>query len=452
MRTLKEQTRQQLAQTITELAVFGTVLIFVIGTIVRLSMSYGYSQNNNLKAMRMAMGESFRYSHGLKGVGGDGDASRNIATVIIVEDRLTSDSAKYSSLDRAPQLAMGSATHSRNLFMPVEAGEYYQMPAVDMYINGVYIALSTAKLVTVELGKFDSDGNEHLDWNADCKCRYVYEKIPNHPNFDYNPYPSVETTFHRFDLDRNGSVDVPDDDGGLRENFSWQWRRFKATKGSMEVNQAYDVDGDLKEEGIMRIDTTGNRIKQVEVMDLQEGDVDTSFNSYDEKELGQLQTGLTREVMLYNYTKKPGAKETREGTGTFLEIKEGFLVDKRHIVRSVTRKDTVDVISRRIRLANDNGLWCADGVPIDYSKSSGYFNGMTKNPVEACGDCLGANFDQTCFQKTGRNGTQKEEYRTADGQIKPYYSLYVRTRIKDRRGRKWITNVRKDPKVNLDPL
>jgi hypothetical protein len=444
MRTLKEQTRKKLAQTLTELAVFGSVLIFVIGTTVRLSMGYGYAQNNNLKAMRMAMGESFRYSHGLKGVGGDGDASRNIATVIIVEDRLTSDSAKYSALDRAQQLAMGSATHSRNLFMPVEAGEYYQMPAVDMYINGVYIALSTAKLVTVELTKKDSDEKE---WNEDCKCRYIYEKIPNHPNFDYNPYPSETTTFHRFDLSRDGKNIVPNDDE-LRLKFSWQWRQFKATEGSMEVNQSYDVDGDLKEEGIMKIHTKGSRIKKVEVMDLQEGDVDASFNSYDAKELGQLQTGLTREVMLYNYAKKPNAGKDREGT--FLQVEEGRLVDKHQITRSVTRKDTVDVISRRIRLANDTGIWCTgdgSGVPVSYANSSGYFNGMKKNPVEACGDCLGANFDKTCFEKA-----DETYYAKLGGEEKTYYSLYVRSRIKDRRGRKWVTNVSKDPEVNLDPL
>ena len=40
------------AQTALELAVFGAILIFVVGVIIRQALSSAYMQNQNLRAMR----------------------------------------------------------------------------------------------------------------------------------------------------------------------------------------------------------------------------------------------------------------------------------------------------------------------------------------------------------------------------------------------------------------
>ena len=50
------------AQAATELAVFGAILIFILGTIVRTAVGNSYTQNQNFKAMRMAMMASWQSS------------------------------------------------------------------------------------------------------------------------------------------------------------------------------------------------------------------------------------------------------------------------------------------------------------------------------------------------------------------------------------------------------
>ena len=93
--------RSRLAQTVTELAVFGGVFVFVLGLIIRQGMSYSYQQNQTLKAMRMAMQMSFRFSEGLEefALPGTGTVSRNTSTVVLVEDRLNASADKFGATD-----------------------------------------------------------------------------------------------------------------------------------------------------------------------------------------------------------------------------------------------------------------------------------------------------------------------------------------------------------------
>ncbi len=122
------------AQAVVELAIFGAILIFVIGSIVRQAMGFAYQQNQILKAMRVAMSASYKSSQA-------GNASRNSANVIYVEDRLTAHSAKYGAIDRTPYILGGRASHTKQLFLPVESGEYANLQRSDIYINGVHIPL-----------------------------------------------------------------------------------------------------------------------------------------------------------------------------------------------------------------------------------------------------------------------------------------------------------------------
>ena len=49
----------QKAQSIIELTVFGAILIFMIGVIIRQALSFSYIQNQSLKAMRKALSLSY---------------------------------------------------------------------------------------------------------------------------------------------------------------------------------------------------------------------------------------------------------------------------------------------------------------------------------------------------------------------------------------------------------
>jgi len=132
------------AQALTELAVFGAILIYLMGTIIRTSMANSMTQNQNFKAMRMAMLESWKGSLA-------GNISRNGASVMIIEDRLSPDFNKYGDLDRNPYIANGSGTFTYELLYPLTPGQddmQANMPVMDIYLNGQYLPLSTASFVT----------------------------------------------------------------------------------------------------------------------------------------------------------------------------------------------------------------------------------------------------------------------------------------------------------------
>jgi len=303
------------AQTVTELAIFGSILIFILGAIIRQAMQFGHFQNQNLKAMRMAMKASFEYSEGLKGphqLDSQGTNSRNGASVLIIEDRLSAASAKFGAVERVPLLSSGSATHSRNLFRPTAAGTINNLPIYDVYVNGKQFPFTTAGFKTVCLmetrafcdQRFASDGGYDLwigevdpgFWQPRCVtlrvlggpdqdvgCARLYAITPNNPgntkwcdDDSVNPCPNGWSADQRFDLDRDGISDVPPAE---RDEFAWQWLRVSAVNidkfseyvasvfylrlnikegisfgenNNEQANIILDMDGDLKEERILQ--------------------------------------------------------------------------------------------------------------------------------------------------------------------------------------------------------
>ena len=135
------------AQAAIELVIFGAILIFVLGTIVRSATGNGYSQNQNFKAMRMAMLASWQGSEANPGQQAQ-NIARNSASVLFVEDRLSPDFNKYGDLDRNPFIAQGSGTFSYNLFYPVSQGEVgANLPIMDVWINGMHFPFTIASYV-----------------------------------------------------------------------------------------------------------------------------------------------------------------------------------------------------------------------------------------------------------------------------------------------------------------
>jgi hypothetical protein len=129
------------AQATVELAVFGAILIFLLGTIVRSAVGNSYMQNQNFKAMRMAMLSSWTGSE-------TGTTSHNNASILFIEDRLSPDFNKYGDLDRNPSVANGSGTFSFELLYPMDPSQVSSMlPIMDFYINGQHFPFSTAAYV-----------------------------------------------------------------------------------------------------------------------------------------------------------------------------------------------------------------------------------------------------------------------------------------------------------------
>jgi len=152
MGTLKGQR----AQTAIEIAVFGAILIFAIGSIVSSSVGRGNQQNAALKATRLAMLMSYDTS------ATNTIASRNTASILFVEDRLTAGTSKYGPIDRAPSLMSGSGSHSSNMFMSTDFGDAEDLPLFDLFVNGQHIAFTISGFKTIEVRPSGACGGQCL--------------------------------------------------------------------------------------------------------------------------------------------------------------------------------------------------------------------------------------------------------------------------------------------------
>lgn len=536
MRKRSKTRMGQRAQTATELAVFGAVLLFVIGAIVRQALHFSQIQNQNLRAFRMAMRLSYEHSMGLRPSTKQngvivGNVSRNFASVLLIEDRLSADSAKFGSLNRSPVIANAQGAHTRNFYMPVDVSDPYSEPMSDMFINGKHFPLTTARYKTICMTESDADcptalnpngpgmrvvwigdpdgpggnppRNPNEYWLPDCVTRYppppalpysvgcpkFYTLSPNNPENigwwspsigngypcgapcnaactdiysscpgkcpgvggacaqNYTPQPMPD----RFDLDHSGGSDVL---GGIQDDFNWQWvlvagfdrdhqlknktptrlnygefLSFGTEKGSEQKNTVLDVDNDLKEERVIRNSLKHNGdgvILELVVFDSQDGDTDYSYDTLDYKNYiagkpgSKPEPGLMEGIAMY----------TRVRPGTYLEIKEGNVVSPAgQKVRSVQRKDHIDIIQRMIRMSNDTGRFC--DTPTTVNPDTAVWDDVP-NPVEACGpNCFtAANTSLTCFD--------------TDDKI-----IFIRSRVSDQFGHQWITDTSSDDYVNF---
>jgi hypothetical protein len=399
-------------QTAVELAVFGAVLIFVIGLIVRSGLANGQSQQHSLRALRTALKTSYEFSEGIRGKevpgnkGNNGNASRNTASILFIEDRLTAESGRYGASDRAPLMIQAAASHTRNLFMPVDFNEPQNVPRLDVFVNGKHFPFTVAAIRRVDL-------------TGD-----LYTRIPNHPHFVNNGDFDVNCALC-FDLDHDGTPDVPPLE---RQYFSWQWK--PVNKSDIDVqngkNTVLDVDGDLFEERVMKMDGTG-----AIVMDFNEGDIDFSDDP---------PPGFERDHYMFTYVKG----SPTPGQGTYLEIKEGKLLapNTGQFISTASKKDSVDLIQRIFKLSNNTGRFCPnpmiDNTIYTMGDLTDDFTGTTNpayNPVEVCDNCFDpVNVEKTCMD-------------TANNLI------YIRSRIANFFGHKWVTDISQDQGVdfNLSP-
>jgi|GEM_PF-1725621 len=453
-----QASRRCSGQAATELAIFGAIIIFVLGAIIRSAVSSGQSQDASLKAMRNALVRSSKSN--------EFDTSRASASVLYVEDRLSPDFGKYGSTERAPFIAQGSGVMTNMLMYqahPDELQDPKHVPVTDMFINGKHFVFTMGKLVykrfspsagktSVEtddvlavcppddkctftiLGQIPGHPAQSTGWAPACNggrgCPMFYQVIVNAkdppPLSDdasddlqqearekrfcvSDPCPGKLSVQERFDLNRDGNF-ANDPPFGLYNEMAWQWRAVWANEANGDDDKAlhideesavypsFDVDGDGQEETIYHFDYDGNgAVTGAVVFDNQEGDLDLGG---DAAATGKV--GLLNDMSIRTRTRPTGGFLTN-----YLSVQQGkaWRLD-RTFVRSVNRKDQEDIVERRVQLSSDTGRMC----------------GNPENPdVEACGSCLMANSGKTCFDR----GTK---------------ILYVRSRIPDKGGHFWKTD------------
>ncbi len=433
-----------------ELAIFGAIVIFLLGAIIRTALSSGQEQDANLKATRYALLQSYE-------AGRAQATNRSNSSVTYIEDRLSPDFGKYGSVERAPFMAQGSGTMTNMLQYPLDRVDFLDpkhVPVVDMYINGKHFTFSTANLThktfssfagrTAKKAMVTTTGGPQSNygpakagggWDPACNtgegCPIFYTSIINTMNQrDHNPpiiqpSPSAaakreaqEKKFcitdpclgilvlqERFDLNRDDIYDDKDPAPAQYKDMTWQWRGVLAFKGnsgkekSLYVNEeagafpAFDVDGDGKEETIYELEYNAfGTVTGAWVLSSGDGDFDMGADNFE---------GLKNDTFV-STTMNPGSG------GDKLLMKE---TAGDPVVISKSSKDQLEIITRKIVLSNDTGRMCDGSVPA----------------VEICGNCMGINKEKTCFEKASK-------------------TLYVRSRFPDKRGHFWKT----DTKTKLD--
>ncbi len=555
----------RLGQSGTELAIFGAMLIFIIGSIIKAGLQVSMLNNMQLRALRLALSESYRTSEGeyIGFAGNEGANSRNVASIVILEDRLNVDAGKkFGSRDRFPMTASASASMTKNLFRPTDFGDRRDLPVSDIYINGQRFPLLGGDFKTVTLANADGSrpawipacngaapayfnssappanppygmcwwnscvtysscvyvgygGNYELGYMGECVMATggagtgEYDLVTNSAGCSLlftisGNYPKSKTCCFgttcqkncnnlpqdvRFDYDFDGVSDVP---AGSRDGQFWQWFLIAGVvdgtaltlpwggvpgiyvdpSGENESkNDSVDVDGDYYEESILSYSALSSGVlRTVNVIDGEEGDMTSSFLS-DARQAGEWRfagtiggacgveptgncvigstttgnnalgvcsnykclarsVGFSEGAQVYTFTESNPGQET--GQGMYLRTEEGpiFNANMSQYTRSTERHDQLDVVERLVQLTKDTGRFCADDVNPRVWGTSAWArdNGLygIQNPVEVCTrpstgtNCyMGGVAQLTCFDRDN-------------------LMLFVRSRIADLRGRRWI--------------
>lgn len=564
------------AQAATEVAVFGAIIIFLIGMIIRTTISSQYAQNQNFKAMRLAFAKSLESAKA-------GKTERNNASVIYIEDRLVPEFNKFGSLERTPFMAQGSGTMSHLLMYPIdEADVNNSIPKLDVFINGQYFPFTTAalrpklifpakgdpwrgmvknpfvnRLPYMEPGKHASAYAMDNDvfvleyssgWDFQCKCDattkdeagysmcyacpVMFQVVPKGaPEFcgDYSDRDIVSNevgciglfNWQRFDLNRNGyNGDDPmegttDNTRVPRDKIAWQWYAFqglvgddktKGVSGAIKPDIAQyltaDIDNDRKEEtvygynrikldsptpannwkippvegvSLTQLDDMNLDIEQqvtqiiayykisreqlakeyqalrdngivtdVMVLDNQDGDIDLTHDSTSQG----TQRGIQSETAIYTRMRQEIGENTDKGT--YFLVKEGKLYNPESgtFVRSVNKRDQVDLVERHVLLSNNTQRFCrGSGATLHAPKCiGGLMNDKAEcevamNPVEVCATGTGVEERGGCFSQANVAKTCMDVGSNM---------MYVRSRIVNRGGHKWITDATdKRPEINI---
>lgn len=474
-----------LAQAASELAIFGAILLFVIGGLIRSGFQQSMQMNQQLRAMRMALSESWRSAQGQYS-GSIPSISRTSASVLVVEDRLSIDATqKYGTRDRIPFVAMGSGTLTQNMFYSMEWGERLDLPVFDLFLNGQRFPFTTAafdeypvpqppdfdginlctarsqpdtRCVVTECYKDPVSGNNS-------PCLLAFKRVYNYRNSGYLALTVVDPRIpYYFDLNFNGvSLNLDDDEKALadddfRKDFAWQWQPVALVAPGTDLSPltnalggpvgiltaseterpSLDIDGDFEEETIFEVSYNGSVVKSVKDLDSQNGDINPNHVPQDVNDT----VGLQSDSQMYSFT----YDQPSLGDGTYFEVKEGKLFTTAGIfIRNTNRNDHVDLIMRIIKLSNNTYRFCTKtensmSQRVDWTVSDqedpaycGRFGwcGMT-NPVEACVPDNEAPESDGCF-KSDRVAL------TCYDQRPDRNTIFVRSRIKNTKGIRWLT-------------
>lgn len=213
-------------QSILELAIFGSIVLFVFSVLIQYGISLNYSQHHILQSFRRALFES-------KNKSPSAAPAVSVSFTSIKDLPIPNPANPFGLGQTSPVVASVSATQSRHLMDRYHHGPS-ELPRAEFIINGRRYTYTTA-----DFGYHDCSGRSIKVKKTD------YARIPSRWDDERGPcwYWGYETDY---DLEAGDEIDI-DNDG----------------KGESIVDVEQDDDGDLEE---------------FWYLDFQEGQIDMTVN------------------------------------------------------------------------------------------------------------------------------------------------------------------------------
>ncbi|MBF0122642.1 MAG: hypothetical protein HQL21_04430 [Candidatus Omnitrophica bacterium] len=124
-------------QSMVEVAVFGAIIVFLIGALVKNVTTTSFAQQYALRTMREALtGASEKRFAFMDPLTNDKIKIQKPYNLLIVEDRLFPGVTKYGSTERAPYITNTNAVFSKDLFKAPYMGSDVEVPVLHMRVNG----------------------------------------------------------------------------------------------------------------------------------------------------------------------------------------------------------------------------------------------------------------------------------------------------------------------------
>ncbi len=216
-------------QTASELAIFGALLVFILGIVIKYAINFNFQQQSSM--------EAFRKAHQLA-------AERDAASqVLIIDDKDLPDVSNPLAIPAStPFSGAAGVMASQHLIGTRSYGNADLIPILDMFINGKRYQFTTAAF------------------------RQPLFPAPNL----YANYPSLQAGYvHRKIIETDPKFNDPSAyfEPGLPANASWKWLPERAhvfsfgaiVLGADEYffkgeGESADVDGDGKEESVFGVE------------------------------------------------------------------------------------------------------------------------------------------------------------------------------------------------------
>lgn len=285
---MKKLQNNSLGQSILELAIFGSILLFVLGLLINYGLNLNYIQNLRMQTFRRALALAKERSA----------SSRQVQLTVIKDLYLPNPSDKFGISESSPYTAGTSAVWSRYLYAEYEDSKpKIDLPKIDYIINGQH------KTYTI------ADYGEH-------KC-----------SFSRSPTGNLTVEFLK--KKENDLKDKFDINGTLvSDNIYWYWKPIPCNL--VQQGDQIDVDNDGKEEYVYKVeksdeDNPDSSTVKFYYLDYQDGpnvEIDITKNEDLGEEIQGLQPEYIKEINIENTSLEKWEDRTNIKTRTKSKITE----------------------------------------------------------------------------------------------------------------------------------